>query len=75
MEADHGSMAVTVSFAALTCAGETLATMFLSALVKTHLLALYLLYFAAVFSVWLQISAKMRRCRPFLWIPNRFSLG
>lgn len=54
MEADHGSMAVTVSFAALTCAGETLATMFLSALVKTHLLALVtqiLINFVSLFLV------------------------
>ncbi|OMP02504.1 hypothetical protein COLO4_11040 [Corchorus olitorius] len=40
MEAVDGSMSVTVSYAALTCAGETLASMFLSALVKTHFLAL-----------------------------------
>jgi hypothetical protein len=39
MEANHGSVVVTLGYGALKCAGEALAALLLSALLKTQLLA------------------------------------
>ncbi|KAE7998154.1 hypothetical protein FH972_002727 [Carpinus fangiana] len=45
MEANHGSVVVMLGYGALKCAGEALATLLLSALVKAQLFAPYALGF------------------------------
>ncbi|MFQ6645141.1 hypothetical protein Gotur_019128 [Gossypium turneri] len=64
-------MAVTVSYVALTCAGETLASMFLSALVNTHLVALKILVIIA--NIASALNPAVNACFGD-WFQNSFTL-